>query len=166
MQPLTNITSARDRALESFFELFVESKGKPVSFEGKTLHLSDTLPTDGISRFRIVFEKAKDFPRQGVFVSVPHRAKGSFIVNGKTINKGFASWHEIGSQPIEFEAKIESGEFIVFNIWDNGGVLDYGHNGAAMLVEPFQGGRRYRCNDRFQNTEFAAVVFRIEFLTN
>lgn len=53
----------------------------------------------------------------------------------------------------------------IYNSWDCGdGVVHSWHNGAAMIVENFATGRRYRCNDGFADDDFNDLIFRVERL--
>ncbi len=55
----------------------------------------------------------------------------------------------------------------VKNIWegvDHRGkkYVDSGHNGAAMIVEKIENGRRYRCNDGTPDDDFDNIIFTVQ----
>ena len=43
--------------------------------------------------------------------------------------------------------------------------LESGHNGAAMIVEEIENGRRYRCNDGAPDEDFDDIVFTVQKIT-
>ena len=99
--------------------------------------------------------------RQGVNLTTD----GSFEVNDQGIKNSIVLWHD--TAPSEVYVKIHSrqGECLVKNVWDVGdGVVHSWHNGAAMIVEEFQNGRQYKCNDGRADEDFDDLVFSIELV--
>jgi hypothetical protein len=205
----------------SFEEKFMESKGKPISYEGNTLVMSDFFPTRGMTKFRLVIESCNGKPveqdppstwapdrgcehrtaegffrtsvdglapwrnvepsgkwRQGVLVRLVFadrkgqwkkgagpKEPGKLSVHGKVANgrDGVVFWQSTEWNIVEFEVAGGARTLHIYNVWDCGnGVVEAGHNGAAMIVEEIPDGRRYRCNDGFADDDFDDLVFRLE----
>ena len=145
--------------MPSFQELFEQSAGKPIVYQGKTLIMVDEFPTGGVSHLRLVFEACNGEWRQGVAL----RVDGKFKVNGITINKGIVLWQDTAPAVVELEITPKVLSVEVKNVWDIGdGVIHSWHNGAAMIVEQLPNGRRYHCNDGFADDDFDDMVFRLE----
>jgi hypothetical protein len=142
-----------------FQDLFMESRGKPILYQGKILVMMDLFPTDGCTRFRFVFESAHGEWRQGACLCI----KGKFSVNRQKIPDAMEVWQDTAPQAFEFQVSRGVLEIEIRNVWDVGdGVMHSWHNGGAMLVEEVPGGRCYRCNDGFPDDDLDDVVFRIE----
>lgn len=145
--------------MPSFESVFKESKGKPISYEGKTLVMSDDFPTQGETHFRLVFEACDSEWRQGVALDVIGKVK----VGGQIVRGGIVLWHDTAPQAVEFEIIGDTPAIQVKNVWDVGnGTIHSWHNGAAMIIELLPNGRRYRCNDGLADDDFDDVIFRIE----
>ncbi len=142
-----------------FQDLFQESKGQPIVYQGKTIVMVDHFPTEGAKQFRLVFEECNAQWRQGAALEI----EGKFKVNGQTIRNGIILWHDTAPQIVEFEVMGKPSTIQVKNVWDTGnGLIHSWHNGAAMIVEPVPFGRRYRCNDGFADDDFNDIIFRLE----
>jgi hypothetical protein len=145
--------------MPSFEKMFMESKGKPIVYNGRTLVMGDDFPTQGASHFRLTFESCNGEWRQGVALDI----EGKFKVNGQIIRRGIVLWHDTAPQTVELEVMGKVSTIEVKNVWDVGdGVIHSWHNGAAMIVEPLPDGRRYLCNDGFADDDFDDIVFRLE----
>ncbi len=146
--------------MPSFEDMFMKSKGKPVTYQGKTLVMLDDFPTEGATKMRLVFEICNGEWRQGA--SLRFREKGEIVMNGQHL-KHAVCWHDTAPQTVEFAVTGEAGTIEVKNVWDVGnGVIESWHNGAAMIVESIPDGRRYRCNDGLADDDFNDIVFRLE----
>ena len=145
-----------------FQDLFTESKGQPINYCGRILHLADQFPTHGTKTLRLVFESTNGDWRQGVALDVD----GSFVVNGRKIPRSIVLWEDTAPSVVEFEIPRPAQRVTVWNVWDSGnGATDAWHNGAAMIVEDIGNGRRYRCNDGMADEDFDDIVFRLERVT-
>jgi hypothetical protein len=141
--------------------MFIESRGKPIIYEGKTLIMGDDFPLEGATSFRLVFEACKGEWRQGVALN----CKGSFLFRDQSFNgkAGIVFWQDTAPQFVELRVTGDPSSIQVKNVWDVGdGVIHSWHNGAAMIVESLSTGRRYRCNDGFADDDFDDIVFRLE----
>lgn len=146
-------------AMISFQDMFEKSKGKPIQYQGKTLVMLHSFPTNGATHLRLIFESCASEWRQGVAL----RVRGRFKVRGQLIGKSIVLWHDTAPEVVELEISPETPNIEVNNVWDVGdGVIHSWHNGAAMIVESLEDGIRYRCNDGFADDDFDDIVFRIE----
>jgi hypothetical protein len=147
--------------MPEFESMFMQSKGKPIEYNGRTLVMADRFPTPGIRAIRTVFEECNGRWRQGVRL----KCNGEFRVDGQAIHGkgGFVLWHDTAPSSVEIELVGKVPEVTVYNVWDVGdGTIQVGHNGAAMIVEEIPNGRRYRCNDGEADDDFDDLIFRIE----
>lgn len=168
--------------MPEFQTMFVQSKGRPIVYAGKTLVMSDFVPTEGATKFRLVLELCNSNRRQGVLLRLVFKDSkgkwqkgaasgkdGRFIVNGEASSgkDGIAFWNSTSPMTWEFEVSGEAAVINLFNVWeseDHRGkrFVDSKHNGAAMIVEEIPNGRRYRCNDGEPDDDFDDIVFRLE----
>ena len=145
-----------------FEEMFTKSKGEPIVYRGKTLMMLDDFPSEGYTRFRLVFESCNAEWRQGAYLCIDD---GRFTVEGQDCADGVVLWQDTAPKRVEFEVTSGLTTIEVRNVWDTGnGVMESWHNGAAMMMEPLPNGRRYRCNDGYPDDDFDDIVFRIERL--
>jgi hypothetical protein len=145
----------------SFQAMFLESRGKPIEYQGRTLVMSDFFPTDGRNSLRFTFEACDCEWRQGAAL----KCDGIFRCDGKTFDgkTGLVFWRDTAPQVVDFEVDASVETVRVYNVWDVGdGVTHARHNCAAMIVEQLPSGRRYRCNDGFPDDDFNDVVFSLE----
>lgn len=137
---------------------FEASRGRPIVYKGKTLVMYDDFPLENERTIRFTFESCNAKWRQGVAI----KCSGRFMINSNVINKGIVIWHDTAPLSFEFEVKDRPKAIEVKNVWDVGdGQIHSWHNGAAMIVEILDDGRRYYCNDGFADDDFDDVVFSL-----
>jgi len=156
--------------MPSFGELFNESKGQPISYQGKTLFLADRFPVLDGQKLRICIEKTNSEYPQGLSVDIT----GSCEVKGKIWKKGkgvkMIFWADsLGIDPknIEITVFTKVGFVWIQNLWEMANhmgkkSIDSGNNGAAIIVEEIEKGRRYRCNDGHPDDNFDDIVFTVQ----
>ena len=142
----------------NFEQLFRESGGKPIVYDGRPVCLVDeiSLPT-GFS-LELAFESASGVYRQGVAL----KADGPLAV-GAASSPHILLWRDTAPDSVVVHIGKGTTKVSVYNVWDHGdGVTQAWHNGAAMIVEHLDAGaRRYRCNDGEPDDDFDDIVFRI-----
>jgi len=161
-----------------FGKLFLESKGKPISYNGNTLVMADKFPVEDGDKLRICIESSSSKYPQGITVDIT----GSCEVQGKVFKKGkgirmlfWADAELIDPKNIELTVFTTTGYVVIYNIWEQinqyiaGGLkesksVEYWHGGAAMIVEEIENGRRYRCNDGTSDDDFDDIVFTVQKL--
>jgi hypothetical protein len=141
-----------------FEDLFLESKGKPVEYNGETVQMMDELSVGKSACLQIRFEQANSEWRQGISLTT----EGTFEVGGQKIKRGLALWQDTAPQEVEVVVTSKSEKVQIKNIWDVGdGVVHSWHNGAAMIVDSDGEQKRYRCNDGHADDDFDDLVFTL-----
>ena len=170
--------------MPSFGKLFIESKGEPIEYNGIKLELSDKFSVESGDILVCSIEKTHSGVRQGFSLDITGHCEmdGQVFKQGKGIKLLF--WED--TAPKEFRLKVFTKKGFVwvqnicevdysYLISDTTGAplevckkrIDYGHNGAAMIVEEIENGRRYRCSDIFSEDEedpFSNIVFTVQKL--
>ena len=168
--------------MPDFSEYFIKTKGQHITYKEKTLFLADKFPVQNRETLIASIEKADDSrKRQGFFIDIT----GYCELNGEVFKKGrgikMLFWQDTMPKQIEIKVFTKQDFVWVQNIWENintyligsptGETIeksskgtDYGHNGAAMIVEEIENGRRYRCNDGFPDEDFDDIIFTIQKL--
>lgn len=170
--------------MPSFGKLFIESKGEPIRYNGYTLHLADKFPVSNGDKLIICIESTNSTRPQGVSVGI----EGSCEVQGEVWEKGkkikplfWADSEILDIKNIELTVFTNKGYIWIQNICEveyfyltndaSGEPIevhkkrtDSGHNGAAMIVEEIENGRRYRCSDTSsidKEDSFGDIVFTV-----
>lgn len=153
--------------MPSFDKLFIQSKGQPILYTGKTLQLADKFPVSNKDVLTITFEKSKSDCRQGVCIDIT----GHCEIDGKVFKQGkgvmTALWADTADNPTQIKVFTKSDCVWIKNIWESAGnenkkFVDSGHNGAAMIVQEIENGRRYQCNDGTPDEDFDDIVFTVK----
>lgn len=170
--------------MPSFESMFIRSRGQPIEHNGKQLVLADFFPLQHCRTLRLAIESSNGDSRQGVGMRFLHRDKtgkwkkgataskpGEFIIGGESYSgkQGVRLWREQLSEPVVIGIMGTPEWLEVHNLWESvcyTGVkyVDYGHYGAAMIVDHTPCGRRYRCNDWEPDDDFDDIIFSIERL--
>ena len=145
--------------MPAFEHMFMQTKGKPIQWNGQTLVMVDAFPVQKREKLRLMFEGFGSEWKQGVMLDT----KGAFTVNGKDCGHKVVLWQDTAPQQVELEVSSEDGVVLVKNCWNTGdGSTHSWHHGAAMIVDDLGGKRRYRCNDGHPDENFTDVVFTME----
>lgn len=146
--------------MPSFDKEFAEAQGKPVLYNGKSLLRLDRLEIGSKATIRITLEECNSNWHQGVHLRVD---KG-FIVEGKRV-KDIRIWYNDEVKSVEYDVETKNGQLLVWNVWDVGdGVVHSWHNGAAMVIEDINNGRKYSCNDGHPDDNLNDLIFKIELI--
>ncbi len=166
---------------------FSRSKGPTIKYEEKILHWSHKFPIKNGDKLKISIEKTNSNYIQGLTLDI----QGSCEINGKLWQKRkgikMVFWEDaklLDPRNIELTIFCKRGLFkrdfiYIQNVWeteysyligDNYGnpvemkkkMMDSGHNGAAMIVEEIENGRRYYCNDCRPIGTFDSIVFTVQ----
>ncbi|MBS0606515.1 MAG: hypothetical protein JSR57_06165, partial [Verrucomicrobia bacterium] len=75
-------------------------------------------------------------------------------------------WADTADNPTKIKIFTKTDCVWIKNIWESPGnqdrkFVDSGHNGAGMIVEEIENGRRYQCNDGTPDANFADIIFTI-----
>jgi hypothetical protein len=146
--------------------LFRASKGQPVLFNGVEIKRIDRFPVKNGDVLVCSIEEAvkKEKCLQGFCVDVTGYAE----VDGEKFKKGkglrLLYWDGYCPKEVHIKVFTKLDNVVVYNVCEldvtylandidgspltrRSKTLDYWHNGAAMIVEEIEGGRRYRCSD-------------------
>ena len=153
--------------MTDFGQLFIESKGKPIVYKENTLTLADRFPVSDGDILIASIEKTKSDYRQGISIDITGYCEyeDKVFKQGKGIRMLF--WEDTAPQKIKLKIFAKKDFVWVKNIWeaiDHRGTkyIDSGHNGAAMIVEEIENGRRYRCNDGTPDDDFDDIIFTVQ----
>ena len=146
-----------------FEDLFIEAESDEILYNSKRLVLRDKLKlSKGSNLFKIRFKEANSKFDQGFILST----KGQFIHdNQEVIENKVVYWEK--TAPAKFDIKVQSDnkELLVYNVWkDVDGVIQFGHNGAAMYIVKDGENRIYYCNDGYPDDDLNDLVFSITIL--
>ncbi len=166
--------------MPSFEKLFIDAKSGVVEHNGMTLYLADKFPVKNGDVLLCSIVRTNSSRRQGFSIDIT----GYCEMNGKVFKQGkgvmMTFWEDTASK--QFKIRIfTKKEFVwIQNIceWEvpnrtsdlkDGSMktVDYGHNGAAMIVEEIESGRRYRCSDTSSSDKedpFSDIVFTVQKL--
>ena len=145
--------------MPSFQELFEESQGQPITYQGRTLVMADDFPVAENEILHLHFESTRSEWRQGVYLTVE---RGAIRVNEHDCQDGALLWYDTAPATVRLQVTGRARSIEVRNTWDSGnGVVDSWHHGAAMIVEEMTNGRRYLCNDGHPDDDFDDIVFSI-----
>ncbi|MBI3259482.1 MAG: hypothetical protein HYZ54_08430 [Ignavibacteriae bacterium] len=165
--------------MPSFDPLFHKVKEEPVLYNGKELFRIDKFPVSNGDTLLVSIEKVNSDCRQGVTIDVT----GSVEIDGEIHKKGkglrVLFWAGDLIKPIKVFTKKD---FVhVYNIWEDISYQPstnekgetvwkefcrptyYWMNGAAMMVEEIETGRRYYCNDGAPDENFDDIVFTVDY---
>ena len=143
-----------------FEERFINSKGKPIEYKGKTIYMIDYFDVPiGKSKIRVEFISTDSDWKQGIELQI----NGNLIVNNQKLSKGTRLWKDSAPKSAKIELNSKDGKLMVMNIWDHGdGITQKWHNGGAMYFEETKNGKIYYCNDGHPNDDFNDLIFNIE----
>ena len=145
--------------MPNFEELFLESKGKPIEYNGKEVRMMDEFPVKNGDTFTLSMEKYNSEWKQGIYLET----KGFFLVNKQKIKNTIVLWQDSAPEIVEFELSLKKTEsLMVKNVWDAGdGVMHSWHYGSGIIIEDFANGKRYYCNDGHPDDNFDDIVFTL-----
>ena len=152
--------------MPSFQEMFEKSGDLPIIYKGIEIVQFDRFPVENGDVLICSIEEAikKEYYLQGFCIDITGwcELEGKIHKKGKGIRMLF--WD--GFLPSEIRMKVHTklDHVIIYNICErdvtylmsdetgkslekHSKTLDYFYNGAAMIVEEIEGGRRYRCSD-------------------
>ncbi len=155
--------------MPDFNKLFSQTKEPTIQYKGNTLYWSDKFPVSNGDKLKISIEKTSSDYVQGLSVDIT----GSCEIQGKVHEKGkgvkVILWENstvLDPKNIEITVFTKTGFVWIQNLWEGTThqgkkYIDSGHNGAAMIVEEIENGRRYRCNDGTPDEDFDDIIFTI-----
>lgn len=146
----------------SFQELFMQSKGQPIIFNGKELKMVDRINlASNEDAVKITFLRKDSEWRQGIVL----QTKGKFLVNNQKLPNRIVLWEDTATNIVDIFINSKDKILIVYNVWDTGdGTMHYWYNGGAMYVKEDRNSKTYYCNDGWPDDDLDDLIFKIEFL--
>ncbi len=153
----------------NFGQLFIESKGRAIEFQGKSLVLSDRIPAKLGQRFIVTIESTSSEHPQGVGISEQVLVFGE-LVKRAVVWEYFSLPPAVREQhrsalPFQFEVECRSdkGWLSFYNMTEYKSRQEWWHGGSCMWFEDIPGGRRYHCNDFELDDDFNDIVFTVSW---
>lgn len=151
----------------NFGQRFIESRGTPIQYDGKTLIMLDKLAAKLGDKFTVTIESTRSPYPQGVGISE------SLEVFGERVKRAVI-WEYFSLQPelretersrlpfsFEVVCRNRKGSLSFYNMTEFQGRQEWWHGGSCMIAEDIPGGRRYRCNDFELDDDFEDLVFTV-----
>ncbi len=159
--------------MPSFNDLFIESKGKPIIYNGKSIIRLDKFPVSNGDILISSIEGTNGDCRQGFVIDITGYCEidGEIIKKGKRVRMTF--WQDTMPKEVKLKVFTKQNFVCVHNIWEsttsylaNGmrkdsKITEYFAEGSAMIVEEIQNGRRYHCNDGEPDDDFDDIIFTV-----
>ncbi|MDB2614403.1 hypothetical protein N9Y92_04540 [Chlamydiales bacterium] len=169
--------------MTDFREIFDSKMSRVIQYKDKELFLEDFFPVKDGDVLSVSIESTNSEFKQGLYVNITGHCEidGNKHKKGKGIRSLY--WEDTCPKESLIKVFTKKGFVKIANIWESttkyllndennkpfwkeNKSLDYGHWGSAMIVEPIEGGRRYRCNDRHPDEDFDDIIFTVKNLTS
>jgi hypothetical protein len=154
-------------AVPNFGELFIASRGQPLSYGSKTLLMLDRFPAKLGERLLVTIESTESPWPQGIGMSSGLEVFGSR-------ERRAVVWEYFSVQPedrerirsnlpfsFEVTCRNKSGFVSFYNMTEIHGRQEWWHGGSCMVSSEIDGGRRYLCNDFELDDDFNDLVFSV-----
>jgi hypothetical protein len=121
--------------MSDFQDQFVASKGQPIQYEGREVHLAVRLPVTTGDEFRIRLVHASPDPIQGLKI----RAERAQIATVRDAGAQFVIWNDTApaETTIRVNTALPGATLILRNVWKHGaeGAMMQGLRYAGMMQE-------------------------------
>lgn len=167
--------------MPNFEPLFVESRGQSIVYKGKNVIRIDKFPVKNGDTLIVSIEKTNAVERQGFIIDITGYCEmhGEICKKGKGIRMAF--WEDTMPKQVQLKVFTKQDFVWIENIWEEetsylittptgeplerkSKLINYRVNGAAMIVEEIENGRRYRCNDGDPDEDFDDIIFTVRKL--
>jgi hypothetical protein len=159
--------------MPSFDNLFAEPKDDFIVYNGNKLFQSDKFSVKNGDILIASIEKTNSRRRQGFVIDITGYCEmdGEVFKKGKGLRVTF--WQDTMPKEVKIKVFTKKDTVLVYNIWESenyyilGDVkkefktTEYFVNGAAMIIEEFENGRRYCCNDGVPDEDFDDIIFTV-----
>lgn len=153
--------------MPSFAHEFAKSKARPIEYRGNRLWLSFRLDVELGAVLHVKRESTDSRWKQGIVLSCIGGTGKLRMPSGSEISATIL-WEDTAPEEVEIRIVSTASDedrvaVRVYNAWDTGdGILQHGHNGAAMIVEEAGDEYVFRCNDGYPDEDFDDIVFAIQ----
>lgn len=152
--------------MPDFTPAFIESKGAPIQYGGRTLHSSFKLQVSAGDRVHVFFEHFAARPIQGLTIQAANRAHKLTIAPDK--HYFFVLWTDTAPRHVEVAAPAKARkpvELVLYNVWrdEKYGTMMYGVNAASMVIEQLRANEwTLACSDGWgEEPDFGDLVVRL-----
>jgi len=145
----------------SFQTLFMESKGQPITYQGKELKMVDriNLLSNKVA-LKVSFISTDSKWKQGIVF----QTKGEFEINNQKLPTKIILWEDTAPKELQMLIKSKDKVLVIYNVWETeDGTTHYWHNGGAMYIEEDNGIRTYNCNDGYADDDLNDLIFTIQY---
>ncbi|MDB2614404.1 hypothetical protein N9Y92_04545 [Chlamydiales bacterium] len=168
--------------MPEFDDIFEKEDSRAVAYKGMTVWVNDKFPVNNGDTLLLSIKSTKSDCKQGFSIDI----RGHCELNGNTRKAGkgvkMLFWEDTMPKEVELKVFTKKGFVFVDNMWEqvNKYLMNDENNnpiwkenvsveysrGAAMLIDPIEGGRRYRCNDGEPDEDFDDIIFTVKNLTS
>jgi hypothetical protein len=130
----------------SLATLFAASHGKPIVWQGLSVHALFRQAVVDRERVRLEWLTSIRRPVQGLSLNAPKG--GALVINGERLSKA-TLWVDTAPSVVEFECRLKNSpaEITIWNCWrDDASVTHAWLNNAGMLIEESANGFTFRCS--------------------
>jgi hypothetical protein len=153
--------------MPDFSSMFIDSRGAPIQYGGKTLIMADTIPATLGETFAVTIESTRSRYPQGVGMQegvqvFGERVRRAVVWEYFSVPLNRRAF-ERSRLPFRFEVECRNKQGVLrfYNMTEYDGRQEHWNRGACMIAEDIPGGRRYHCNDFDPDEDFDDMVFSV-----
>lgn len=146
-----------------FSLLFEASNYKPIVYKDKLIQIADELPLPPSNKYILLIESTNSQWEQGIIIN---SKAAHFRLNDtkESLNSLLIWTSEIPRNNVIHIIARGKTPLKIWNMWRiDGGPTSYGHNGAAIIIEQIEKGRKYLCNDGYPDDDFDDLIFTVNW---
>jgi hypothetical protein len=147
--------------IKTFGELFMQSKGEPITYLDKEVHAIHRIAVSSRTRLSISVLGANPSVRQAIRITIE---KGTALVSGMDL-QDVVLWTDTAPKTVEVDVSPTSKGCMVklWNAWaDSAGTMQAWIGNAGMLIEQVDAGLRVRCSDGIGEPSFSDLILEIK----
>lgn len=155
--------------MPDFQEMFEKTEKPTIEWKGQTLYWADKFAVKNGEKLVVCIEKTNSEHTQGLSIDITGHCEMYGTVYKKNKGVKIRLWEDsevLDIKHMELTVYTKTGFVWIQNVWERYSMtghpyVDRGHNGAAMIVEEIENGKRYKCNDGHPDENFDDIVFTI-----
>lgn len=146
--------------MQTFGELFIESKGAPINYDGNLVHAIYTRQIIPLTTVRTKRLNCSTIVPQGLMLTV---SKGQLECSGQK-SKKFVLWSNTG--PVEDRITYlgrNSTTLKIWNVWMNARTMNAWIGYGGMLIDDSGSSVVFSCSDGVGEPDFSDLIMRVDF---
>ena len=149
-----------------FMELFLETKGDPIEYQGKTLLMVDDIKVEENFQAELELISVNSSLRQGICMDTKGELDSGCGETGERFVFWQELWTKLGQKSLKIKGKSKNGVVELYNCWEReSGSTDYWMDNGAMIKKMVGANEYiYYCNDGEFDDDFDDLVFRLKIL--